>query len=321
MTRVAIDIAMDTFDVAMEVKGVHKRASFGNHGRGRNDFHRWLKKHGVTEPHLFLEATGRYGESLATWAHDHGWLVTMINPRRTRKFAESEGLYNKTDRIDADCILQFAASPKARNLRLWQPRSKAETELREIKMELLGLEKMIVQERNRSKSCIATPLIKRCIAQNIAYLKEQKKLLERRALEVIKGDKKLQQLYKILIKVKGFGPKTVITMLARVDFDQFKKGRQLVGFAGLAPRKWESGKSVCKKEIISRVGHADLRCALFFPAIVAMTHDAETVAYKEKLQKEGKPTKVIICAVMARLLRKAFALVRDARCTQSALAA
>src|SRR5271165_4252117 len=113
MTNVSIDMAKEKFDAAADVDGIRHRGTFSNNGNGRNDFHRWLKKYGITDPHLFMEATGRYGESLATWAHRHGWKVTIINPRRIRKFAEAQGLWNKTDRLDADVILDFAASQYA----------------------------------------------------------------------------------------------------------------------------------------------------------------------------------------------------------------
>jgi transposase len=321
MTNLAIDIGKDFFDAGVETGGKRKKAQFKNTRSGMNDLHKWLKKLGVEEVHIFMEATGRYGEQLAVWAYGLGWKVTMINPFRMRRFAESEGIYNKTDSIDTDCILDFSHSAAADSVRLWNPKSNAENALKEIHMELLGIEKMIGQERNRSKSCIATGLIKLCIRQNIEHLKTQKMKLERAALQLIKSDAKLHHAYKILVKIKGIGDKTAIKMLARVDFDAFTKGRQLVGFAGLAPKKWESGKSVRKKEIISRVGHADLRSAMYFPAIVAMTHDSEMVEYKKHLELQGKPKKVIICAIMAKLLRKAFALIRDSKRQQLRLAA
>jgi hypothetical protein len=75
------------------------------------------------------------------------------------------------------------------------------------------------------------------------------------------------------------------------------------------------------KERISRVGHADLRAALYFPAVVAMTHDPEMAEYKRHLEQRGKNTNVIICAIMARLLRKAFALIRDSRRAPLSMAA
>lgn len=320
MTHVAIDIGKDSFDVCVEVGEKRHRGTFKNTGPGRNELHRFLKRISATDVHIFMESTGRYGEMLATWAFEQGWKVTMINPRYVRRFAESEGLYNKTDKIDAGCILNFSLNSNAKKLRLWKPKSPSENELREIYMELLGLEKMISQERNRSKSCIITPVVVQSIQETIQHLKLQKRRLETRALLVIKSDRKLAHDYKILIAMKGIGDKSAIRILARVNFENFTKARQLVGFAGLAPKKWESGKSR-KKEIISRVGHADLRSALYFPAITAMRCDPEMAKYRDHLLAQGKHKKVIICAVMAKLLRKAFAMIRDSKAAKEKLAA
>lgn len=319
-TYVAIDIGQEWFDVCFRVGDTRQEKRFRNSGPGMKEFGMCLKMHRISEVHIFMEATGRYGDELAAWAFDRGWRVTIINPRRTRKFAESKGLFNKTDRIDAACILDYADAMKPSEIFLWKPRSKAHQALKDISMEIAGIEKMISQERNRSKSGVITADVMQTSKRVIAFLAGEKKRLEKRALELIKDDWNLNHNYKILIKIKGIGPKTSITLLAKVRYEEFAKGRQVVCFAGLAPQKWESGKSR-KKEIISRVGHADLRSAMYLPAIVAMTHDPEMAQFKAHLERRGKPRKVIICAIMAKLLRKTFAMIRDARKTQLDVAA
>jgi len=313
MTEVASDTGKATFVACFELADKRFKSEFKNSESGWRLFEKWLRKHGVKDVHLFFESTGRYGDDLAAWAFERGWNVTALNPLRTRRFAQAQGIYNKTDSVDSESILDFAKSSKGNGIRLWRPWSKSERELKDIYMELVGLQKMIIQESNRLESRIKSDIVKQSILTNIQNLEEVKDRLELEALRVIKGDPKLKGAYIALRSMKGIGDKTAIAILAKVDFDAFKKGRQIVAFAGLAPRKWESGTSVRKKEMISRVGHADLRAALYMPAIVAMTHDPEMKAFKLKLEAKGKPKKVIICAVMARLLRVAFAKVRDSK--------
>jgi len=313
MKTIGIDISQDWFDAAFEASGRHRKSRFANTRKGFSEFHKWLKKNDIQKPHLFMEATGRYWEPLAMWCCSQGWPVTVLNPRHVRKFAESSGRYNKSDPLDSECLAEFGQTCRSEQARLWKPRSTAQAELREIHMEIEGVKRMITAERNRSKSCLRSIFVADVIRGNIEQLNAVRKELEKRALMIIKGSPELLPLYRALKMVKGFGDTSIIVLLAKIDFDQFKKGRQLVGFAGLAPRKWESGKSVHKKETISRIGHADLRAALYFPAITAMTHDPEMVEYKRHLQSLGKENKVIICAVMARMLRKAFAVVRDTK--------
>jgi transposase len=310
---VGIDISMNVIDACIRAGKRFLFGQFANTGKGRNDFHKWLKKNGVTAPRLFMEATGRYWEPLALWAYKLSWEVTIINPRNIRKFAEGKLGYNKTDKLDAEAILRFAECAEPGELRVWEPRSSEQNELREIQLEITGLEKMIGQERCRLKSGIQSAQVKARIQQTIDYLSSAKKQLQDKAISLIKRTPALSRKWKILKSVRGFGDKSAALLLAKIDFDRFSKGRQIVSYAGIAPKKFQSGKSVNKREYISRVGHAAIRSGLYFPAVVAMTHDPEMKACADRLKAKAKPTKVIICAIMTKLLLKAFALIRDDR--------
>ncbi|WP_375333204.1 hypothetical protein [Candidatus Tisiphia endosymbiont of Psammoecus bipunctatus] len=50
------------------------------------------------------------------------------------------------------------------------------------------------------------------------------------------------------------------------------------------------------------MGSAKLRKALYFPAIVAKNHNPIFKQFTQKLSSKGKPTKVIIVAIMRKLL-------------------
>ena len=57
-----------------------------------------------------LEASGNYSLDLALALHAHRQVdVSVINPRRARKFAESLGERSKTDPVDARVLCQYAA--------------------------------------------------------------------------------------------------------------------------------------------------------------------------------------------------------------------
>jgi transposase len=313
MTMIGIDISDEKFDAFVRVYGKPHHAEFKNNEGGRNQFHKWLRKLDCVNPQLYMEATGRYGENLAYWANRLGWQVFQINPRLIRKFAEAKLSYNKTDKLDALAILRFAETSEEGEIRLWQPKTDNQNELRDLQMEIAGVDKMIAQERGRLKCGLRSQSVKRCIEQNIQFLNEQKKRLRNQALEVIKQNVKLSKNFQILKSQKGIGDITAIFLLNKIDFERFQKGRQLVSFAGIAPIEFSSGKSVRRKEQISRVGHSSIRDALYFPAVSAMTHDPDLRRYAQHLEANGKPKKVIICSIMARLLQTSFALIRDQR--------
>lgn len=308
-TEIGIDIAKDSFDCGIELPGGKRLFAHFPVSKEFGEFENWLLANDAKCPHLYMEATGRYWEPLAFWAHSKGYLVTVLNPRYPRKFAESEGQYNKTDKQDANCILSYA---KTKRGRLWSPPTPSFQELREISMALYGLEKQITASRNRLKSGISHKSVTGSLEQTIVLLKAQKADLERRATKVIKSDKTLKLQWQAIKQQKGIGEKTATKLISMIDFSKFQKGRQLVAFAGLAPKRFQSGKSVKKKDQISKIGHSKIRGAMYLPAIVASTHDPELKEMKVRMALEGKPRKVIFCAVMAKLLRTSFALVRDA---------
>lgn len=161
--------------------------------------------------------------------------------------------------------------------------------------------------------------VKSAIRTTIKLLQEQANRLQLQSMRIIKSDPTLARMAVALKTIKGFGPVTIALLLAKVDFQLFERARQLVKYAGLDAVPWQSGKTNRSKGI-SRAGHAGLRSAMYYPAIVAMTHDPLNKAFAERLEKSGACNKQIICAVMARLLRVAFAVVRDEMRKQDAIA-
>lgn len=76
-----------------------------------------------------LEATGHYWRNLFIALLANGYAVAVLNPLRTRRFAEEELQRTKTDAIDALGIARFAAEKRPRASQLPDP---ATEELREL---------------------------------------------------------------------------------------------------------------------------------------------------------------------------------------------
>jgi transposase len=55
-----------------------------------------------------MEATGHYWRNLFAWLLSQGFSVALLNPLRTRRFAEEELERTKTDAVDALGIARFA---------------------------------------------------------------------------------------------------------------------------------------------------------------------------------------------------------------------
>jgi transposase len=61
---------------------------------------------------IAMEATGHYWKNLFTWLTAEGFSIALINPIRTRRFAEEELQRTKTDHVDALGIARFAAQKR-----------------------------------------------------------------------------------------------------------------------------------------------------------------------------------------------------------------
>jgi transposase len=308
---VGIDISSDKFDVCIRHGESKAKNTFKTNLTGFRRFALWLERFKALKPQLWMEATGRYHEPVAEWAHEQGWQVVVANPRAVRHFAKSRMKKSKTDALDAEVLLGFAESADEKDIHFWHPRSESQKELRDRQLEIQGLKKMIGQEENRLKCGLSSKAVEERIRAHIEYMKLQIKELQAESEKLIKADPDMSQTAKRLRQIKGFGPITIALLLWKVDFQAFKKGRQLVKYAGLDPAAWESGK-LKRRSQISREGHAELRSGLYMAAMVAIKHDPGTAEFVRHLKDRKAPNKVVICAVMARLLRLAFALVRDA---------
>jgi len=310
--HVGIDMAKDSFDAAVRLSGRVHRGHFKNSVQGFHQFQGWLRKLDVKEANLWLEPTGRYHEALATWMHERNWTVRVANPKAVRDFAKSRMTHHKSDTADALSLLEFGEG-NPRKVSIWKPRSLARLQLRDIQVEIDGLQKMIGQDRNRLKCGLYAHFVAEMIKEQIAFLKGQIVILRKKAVDLIKDDPVLSGVYERLLSMKGIGVVTAVILVSKIEFADFSSGRQLVKYAGVDPSEWKSGTSVKRKTRISRQGHSTIRTALFYPALAAMRHDPETKEFARSMEERGKQKMVIVCAVMARILKTAFALVRDER--------
>ena len=147
VTVLGIDIAKAKFDVCLiKESGRAKHKVFQNTRHGFEQLVAWLASHHVSGLHACLEATGSYGEPLALFLHEAGYLVSVANPAAVRAFANAGLARTKTDKIDAELIARFcsAQQPKA-----WQPPAPELRELQALVRRLDALVEMRVMEENR----------------------------------------------------------------------------------------------------------------------------------------------------------------------------
>jgi transposase len=111
LSTVWIDVAKRTLQVSLlRLDGKRRHKAFANDAAGHHALLGWLDAQGAGHGHSCLEATGTYGEAVATALVDAGHVVSVVNPAAVKAFAASQLRRTKTDRVDADVLVDFCSA-------------------------------------------------------------------------------------------------------------------------------------------------------------------------------------------------------------------
>ena len=261
-----------------------------------------------------LEASGNYSLDLALALHAHDQVeVSVVNPRRARKFAESLGERSKTDPVDARVLCQYAMRMPWES---WKAPSPTALRLRAITRAIESLGVMHTQESNRAHalgSSQALPaLVLRERQRHQRYLENRMKQLRREARRLIARDTELDRRFRLMLTVPGIGETSALQILGElVVLSDTADARQWVAFSGLDPCIFTSGSSVEKRPRISRGGSRHLRRALYMPALVALRREPHLRGFYQRLLIHGKVRLQAVVAVMRKLLHALLAMFRS----------
>ena len=165
MIVLGVDIAKRKFDCALLMGKRFRTKVFENDAAGIQACLHWLGRHAGEPVHACIEATGPYGEALAEALYDAGHTVSLINPARSRAFAESLGVRTKTDAVDARTLARFCQALRPEP---WVPAPKSVRELQQLVRRLDALTEMHTQETNRLAS--AHERVRGSIEESLAFL-------------------------------------------------------------------------------------------------------------------------------------------------------
>jgi transposase len=195
---------------------------------------------------------------------------------------------------------------------LWTPPAPEVRALQALVSRLEALHQMHTQEENRLAT--AQPLIRGSIEKIIGLLDAEIAALKQQIRDHIDGHPGLREQARLLESIPGVGAATIAQLLAVLgDLTRFKSARQLAAFLGLTPRQRQSGSSVLGKTRMAKMGHSQLRKALFFPAIVATRFNPLVRAFAQRLAQTGKSKMAIVGAAMRKLVHIIFGVLKSGR--------
>ena len=303
-----IDISKATFHACLLIDQGEAKRVFPNSPKGFEQLAAWLKNRRAVDIHVCMEATGPYWEPLAMHLYGLEYRVSVINPARIKAFAQSELLRTKTDAVDAALIARFC---KSQSPEPWVPPSPEIRVLQALMRHYEHLKTTRAQQSVYAQSLEAV-VVTASIREVIAMLDEQIAQVERKIRQHFDDHPDLKRRRDLLTSIPGIGETTAGSILSEIPhLDRFQSAKAVAAFAGLSPRERRSGTSIHGRPRLCKIGNARLRKALYMPAIVALRFNPVLKIFADRLAAAGKHKRLIIGAVMRKLLVLAYGILRS----------
>jgi transposase len=259
---------------------------------------------------VVMEATGKFHRPAHRSLHASGFKVAIVNPLRSRRFAEAIGTLAKTDRVDARMLALMGESLKPGALEPTPELMETLQELARGRESAVDSKTAIGNQIQTSNSKVLVRELKRQLSAVETAIENLEAELERQ----IDADPVLARRFEILTSIPGIGLVAAVALIVELNEIGRLSSKEAAMIVGLAPIACDSGQKTGRREI--RGGRKHLRTALYMPANSAKQHNPDLKIFHDRLIKAGKLAKVAITAVMRKLLVLANTLVREDRLWQ-----
>lgn len=258
-----------------------------------------------------LEQIGHYGKPVALALHTLGVRsLHLVNPRQIKAFGNQKLRRNKSDTADARLIAQFLRS-EHEELRPWSPLPANHEKVKELSRYAESLTQDTARLKTKLEAVILID-VKRSINRRIKAQQKELETIRAKISKIVDNDTQLKVQNSLLHSIPGLGEVTCQILLAELpEIELFGDARQLAAWVGVTPRHFVSGISGRSTTPITKVGSANLRRALYLPAMTAMTYNPLLKEFAQRLKENGKTGKQIVIAVMRKLLHQIYGILKS----------
>jgi transposase len=157
---------------------------------------------------------------------------------------------------------------------------------------------------------------------DLSHFTSQLGAVDEAIAQTIDNDSGLRWKRDLLLSISGVGEILAGVVLAELPGPNvLRSSAEVVAYAGLNPRRHQSGTSIDRVTRISKIGNAVLRAALYMPAMSAMRYNSAIVALVARLKSRGRlKPKQIVVAAMRKLLVLCFGVLKTGKPFDSAIA-
>jgi transposase len=303
-TICGVDISKARLDACVEPGTL--RGSYTNDVAGIAELAAFCRQHQVEL--VVMESTGGYERRAFLLLSEDGLPCAITNARNVRLYAESMGVPEKTDRIDASMIARFARHKDLQPMPLPSP---AQRRLKALVARLRQLtDDLIVQKQRRSGLCDDAEVLA-SIDEVIALLKRQSRAIEGEIGSMIDDDPLWAHLSQTFRSIKGVADRTVAWLMAELPEIGTYSNKAIAKLVGVAPIANDSGPRRGKRPV--RGGRPGVRSIMFLVAAIAARYDESLGRFRDRLLAAGKEKMVVRIALARKLLVRLNAKARDAR--------
>lgn len=246
---------------------------------------------------VVCEATGGYERHILAQACALGLACHRAHGSRTRLFARFHGMRAKTDPIDARMIARYGRTTP--DLQLYRQPGPDLEALRQLRTRRDQLRHMLRMETNRIEHA-THPRIKASLASHCRSLERECLTLEAAIADLIAASPELAHKASLIQSVKGVGPHTAAAILAYLPELGTLSKPQVAAITGLAPHANDSGTQRGARHIGG--GRKTVRDSLYMAALSAKTFNPRLRAFAQNLTARGKPNKLVLTAIMRKLI-------------------
>lgn len=299
MKVAGVDVGKHWLDAA--IHGLEDELTVENAPAGFADLIAWLKARQVSR--VGLEATGGYERAVRLALEQAGFEVVVHQPLEVRLFARLKRRKAKNDKIDAGLIAAATAQVDG-------VRAASDPLLVELAERMTAYEQAAdqVAQLKTYLEHVTLPDLKASYAEQIRLARTWKLGLLRDLIKAIKARPDLARRYDLLRSLRGPGPVTAASLVIRMpELGSLERG-QAAALIGVAPFDRDSGQHKGQRHIWG--GRSRPRRMLYLAALAAKRTDPALRSFAERLAKAGKPPKVVITAVMRKLIEAANTVLR-----------
>lgn len=294
-TKIAgVDVGKRRLDAA--VHGLEEVTFVANSPSGISELIAWLKAREVGR--VGLEATGGYERGVRYALETAGFEVVLHQPLEVHLFGRLKRRRAKNDKLDAQLIAAATAQVDV-------VKAAQDPRLHELAERLTAYEKAsddLAQMKGFMEHVTLADLAKTLKAQ-IRSLERLKAKLAGEVLLRIKAHADLLDRLKLLMSLPGIGPIVAASLVVRMpELGTMNRG-QAASLLGVAPFDRDSGQYKGMRFIAG--GRSRPRRMLYLAALSAKRFDKDFKAFADRLLARGKPPKLVLVAVMRKLIEAA----------------